>query len=166
MDSVGNVYIADSEDEVIRKVSNGTITTVAGNGIYGYSGDNGPATSAQLAHPSAVTVDSVGNLYIGDTDNHCIRKVSNGNITTVAGNGTSGFSGDNGLATNAQMTSTTGIAVDSAGNLYIGDRENARIRKVSNGIITTVVGSASNQSIPDSGMAVPPLPLCCTTQTA
>ncbi len=79
------------------------ITTVAGNGTPGFSGDNGPATSAQLYGPSAVAVDSAGNLYIADTVNNRIRKVSNGVITTVAGNGTAGFSGDNGPATSAQL---------------------------------------------------------------
>ncbi len=80
------------------------ITTVAGNGTAGYSGDNGPATSAQLIYPHGVAVDSAGNLYIADTNNYRIRKVSNGVITTIAGNGTSGFSGDNGPATSAQLS--------------------------------------------------------------
>ena len=103
MDSAGNLYIADSGNNRIRKVSNGVITTVAGNGTAGFSGDNGPATSAQLNYPQGVAVDSAGNLYIADTGNNRIRKVSNGVITTVAGNGTAGFSGDNGPATSAQL---------------------------------------------------------------
>ena len=121
MDSAGNLYIADTDNNRIRKVSNGVITTVAGNGTQGFSGDNGPATSAQLNGPDGVAVDSAGNLYIADTDNNRIRKVSNGVITTVAGNGTSGFSGDNGPATSAQLDDPYGVAVDSAGNLYIAD---------------------------------------------
>ena len=87
----------------VRKVSNDVITTVAGNGTRGFSGDNGPATSAQLYGPSGVAVDSAGNLYIADSGNNRIRKVSNGVITTVAGNGTGGFSGDNGPAISAQL---------------------------------------------------------------
>lgn len=151
-DSTGNLYIADVGSEtsdlisvagsqVIRKVSNGVITTVAGNGTPGFSGDNGPATSAELnsAYTSvSVGVDSAGNLYIADSGNNRIRKVSNGVITTVAGNGTCGFSGDNGPATNAQLCNPLSVAVDSAGNLYIED--SGRIRKVSNGVITTVAG--------------------------
>ena len=88
MDSAGNLYIADTVNNRIRKVSNGVITTVAGNGTCCFSGDNGPATSAQLYGPQGVAVDSAGNLYIADTGNNRIRKVSNGVITTVAGNGT------------------------------------------------------------------------------
>ncbi len=91
MDSAGNLYIADTGNNRIRKVSNGVITTVAGNGIAGFSGDNGPATSAQLNYPMGVAVDSAGNLYIADVGNNRIRKVSNGVITTVAGNGTRRF---------------------------------------------------------------------------
>ena len=140
-DSAGNLYIVDSGR--IRKVSNGVIDTVAGIGIFGFSGDNGPATSAQLNYPGGVAVDSAGNLYIADTGNHRIRKVSGGVIATVAGNGTLGFSGDNGPATSAQLNYPGGVAVDSAGNLYIADSYNFRIRKVSNGAITTVAGNGA-----------------------
>jgi len=101
--------------------------------VYGVLGDNGPATSAYLNQPQGVAVDSVGNLYIADWQNNRIRKVSNGLITTVAGTGTRGYSGDNGLATSAQLAYPAGVAVDSAGNLYIADTSNSRIRKVSNG---------------------------------
>ena len=141
LDSAGNIYIADTNNQRIRKVSNGIITTVAGNGTSGVSGDNGPATSAQLNNPSGVAVHSVGNLYIADSYNQRVRKVSNGIITTVAGNGTSGNGGDNGPATGAQLYDPVGIAVDSAGNLFIADSINNRIRRVSNGIITTIAGS-------------------------
>jgi uncharacterized protein (TIGR03437 family) len=143
VDSAGNLYIADRQNNRIRKVSSGVITTVAGNGTPGFSGDNGPATSAQLYYPSAITVDSAGNLYIDDALNQRIRKVSNGVVTTVAGNGTPGFSGDNGPATSAQLNNPSGVAVDSAGNLYIADQSNNRIRKVSNGVITTVAGNGT-----------------------
>jgi hypothetical protein len=102
VDNAGNIYIADTNR--IRKVSNGVITTVAGNGTAGFSGDNGSATVAELDFPSAVAVDSAGNLYIADSLNLRIRKVLNGVITTIAGNGTYGFSGDNGPATSAALT--------------------------------------------------------------
>jgi uncharacterized protein (TIGR03437 family) len=143
VDAAGNLYIADSGNARIRQVSNGTITTVAGNGTQGFSGDNGPATSAQLNYPESVAVDSAGNLYIADNFNNRIRKVSNGVFTTVAGDGTAGFSGDNGPATSAQLAGPHGVAVDAAGNLYIADSFNERIRKVSNGVITTIAGNGT-----------------------
>ena len=153
VDSAGNLYIADSSNHRIRKVSDGVITTVAGSGAVfpskgGFSGDGGPATSAQLDYPAGVAVDATGNLYIADSGNARIRKVSNGVITTVAGNGAPGFSGDNGPATSAQLYFPSGIAVDSAGSLYIAD---GRIRKVSNGVITTVAGGGA--SLGDNGPA-------------
>ena len=130
------------------------ITTVAGDGAGGFSGDNGPATSAELADPQGVAVDSAGNLYIADLANNRIRKVSNGVISTVAGNGVCcGFSGDNGPATSAQLSDPTGVAVDSAGNLYIADMVNNRIRKVSNGVITTVAGGGTQGLGGDGGPA-------------
>jgi hypothetical protein len=141
-DALGNIYFGDAFQNVVRKVSvGGIITTVAGNGTSGYSGDNGSATSAQLNYPQGVAIDTAGNLYINDSTNQRIRKVSPiGIITTVAGNGNPGYSGDNGPATNAQVKNPKGIAVDTLGNLFIGSEE--RIRKVSrNGIITTVAGS-------------------------
>jgi uncharacterized protein (TIGR03437 family) len=141
VDAAGNVYIADTVNNRIRKVANGVISTVAGNGTLGYSGDDGPATSAQLSWPGGVAVDSAGNLYVADQNNFRIRKVSNGVITTVAGNGMPGYSGDNGPATSAKLYGPVGVAVDSAGNLYIADQPNNRIRKVSNGVITTVAGN-------------------------
>jgi len=150
-DSAGNLYIADWQNNRIRMVSNGVISTVVGTGTRGFSGDGGPAISAQLAYPQSVALDSAGNLYIADTANSRIRKVSNGVITTVAGDGTFGFSGDNGPATSAQLNGPVCVAVDSAGNLYIADQPNQRIRKVSNGLITTVVGGGA--SIGDNGPA-------------
>ena len=153
VDSAGNLYIADGYNYRIRKVSNGVITTIAGNGTPGFSGDNGPATSAQLDFPYGVAVDSAGSLYIGDSGHNRIRKVSNGVITTVAGNGTPGFSGDNGPAISAQLNGPSGVAVDSAGNLYIADYLNQRIRKVSGGLITTVAGDGTPWFGGDNGPA-------------
>ena len=123
----------------------GTITTVAGNGTAGYSGDGGPAASARLNNPSAVYVDGSGNLYIADYYNQRVRKVDpSGTITTVAGNGSSGYSGDGGPATSARLNYPRDICVDGWGNLYIADVLNYRIRKVdSSGTITTVAGNGS-----------------------
>ena len=135
-------------------MSAGTITTVAGNGNEGFSGDGGPATSAWLDAPTGVAVDSAGNLYIADEDNDAIRKVSGGTITTVAGNGSAAaFSGDGGPAISASLGAPNGVAVDSAGNLYIADTYNDRIRKVSNGTITTVAGNGNYGFSGDGGPA-------------
>lgn len=153
VDAAGNIYIADSGNNRVRNVSNGVIATVAGNGTFQFGGDNGPATSAQLDGPEGVTVDAFGTLYIADSDNNRIRKVSNGVISTVAGNGTYGFSGDNGPATSAQLNSPSGVAVDAAGNIYIADSGNGRIREVSNGVITTVAGNGTVGFSGDSGPA-------------
>jgi trimeric autotransporter adhesin len=138
---------------VIRKVSNGVITTFAGvYGTTGYAGDNGPATSATFDYPASVAVDASGNVYIADMDNNAIRKVSKGVITTFAGNGTKGYSGDNGPPAAAELNHPNGVAVDALGNVYIADSGNARIRKVSNGAIATIAGGAS-VSFGDNGPA-------------
>lgn len=143
VDSKGQLFIADSGNERVRKVAGGVISTVAGTGRGSYFGDGGPALSAGMLQPQAMTIDRNGSLYIADTGNHCIRKVSGGVMTTVAGTGVSGFGGDNGPATNALLDSPQAVAVDAAGNLYIADTRNNRIRKVSGGIITTVAGTSN-----------------------
>ena len=150
VDASGNLFIADFYNNRIRKVStSGVITTVAGNGTSGYSGDGGAATSAELNYPISVAVDGSDNLYIVDYNNTVIRKVAtNGTISTVAGNGITGYSGDGGAATSAELNGLIGVAVDGGGNLYIADPGNNRIRKVStNGIITPVAGNGYNAGI-------------------
>jgi len=156
VDATGNLFIADTGNAVIRKVgTNGILTTVAGNGNYDYSGDGGAATNAELWSPSGVAVDATGNLFIADAGNAVIRKVgTNGIIITVAGNGTGGYSGDGGAATNAELNWSSGVAVDATGNLFIADQYNNRIRKVdTNGIITTVAGNGSYFYSGDGGAA-------------
>jgi sugar lactone lactonase YvrE len=146
LDSAGNLYIADIDNQRVRKVdTSGNITTVAGTGTMGYNGDNIPATSAQLSDPEAVAVDGAGNLYIADRFNYRVRKVdASGNITTVAGTGTAGYNGDNIPATTAQLTQPSGVAVDGVGNLYIADFAGQRIRKVdTSGNITTLAGNGT-----------------------
>jgi uncharacterized repeat protein (TIGR01451 family) len=154
VDASGNLYIADTYDNRVRKVSAaGIITTVAGAGPYGYSGDGGPATSAQLYLPYAVAVDASGDVYIADSHNDRIRKVSAaGIITTAAGNGSCCYAGDGGPATSAQLWSPSGVAVDTSGDLYIADAGNNRVRKISAaGVIRTVAG---NGTCPNAGFAV------------
>ncbi len=160
------MYIADNYNDRIRKVTVSTsiITTIAGTGNTGYSGDNGPATSAALNRPWGVTVDTVtGDVYICDYFNNVVRKVtiSTGIITTiVGGSGATGlnlgsYSGDGGLATSATLNGPVGIALDSTGNLLICDRYNHRIRKVAiaTDIITTIVGSGMSSYSGDNGVA-------------
>ncbi len=155
VDSSGNYYIADSQNNCIREVStSGTITTIAGTGSAGFSGDGGAATSAQLNFPTGVALDSLGNLYIADAYNQRVRKVSGGIITTVAGIGPpAGYGGDGGLATAAQFSFPWGVACDSSGNFYIADAGNNRIREVSGGIINFVAGNGSSVFSGDGGLA-------------
>ena len=141
-DTSGNIYITDSANNRVRKVdSSGSISTVAGNGINGYSGDGGPATSAQLAGPIGVAFDNIGNMFV--VAGGRIREVDTfGNISTVAGNGINGYSGDGGAATSAQLDGPHGLVFDSSGNMFIADMLNNRIRKVNTlGQISTVAGN-------------------------
>jgi hypothetical protein len=153
-DANGNLFLADSLNQVVRKVSaGGTITTVAGTGVAGFGGDGASATQAYLDTPTGVAVDSSGNLYIADSHNHRIRKIAGGIITTIAGTGTAGFSGDGGAATSAQLSLPSSVTVDSAGNLYIADTNNQRIRKVTGATITTVAGDGEELYAGDGGAA-------------
>jgi tetratricopeptide (TPR) repeat protein len=156
VDGAGNLFIADQYNHRIRKVdASGTITTYAGNGAGAYSGDGGPATSASLNLPAAVTLDAARNIFVADQANHRIRKVDgSGTITTYAGNGTGAYSGDGGPATSASLNLPSGVAVDEAGNLFIADKSNHRIRKVDpTGIITTVAGNGTRGFSGDGGPA-------------
>ena len=156
LDVAGNIYVADCLNHRVRRVSpSGIVTTVAGNGVSGYSGDGGPASKASLNRPFGVALDAAGNLYIADADNHRIRKVTpNGTITTVTGNGVAGFSGDGGPATAASLNSPNTLAVDAAGNVYFSDRGNYRVRKLSPaGTIVTVAGNGVRGFSGDGGPA-------------
>ena len=158
IDSSGNIYIADSSNNRVRKVNtSGVISTYAGTGTWGYSGDNGQATSAKLATPSGVALDSSGNLYIADFENKRIRKVTTaGVITTVAGNGTGGDTGDGAAATSAEINGGEFLAVDGAGDFWFADQYSDVVRKVtaSTGYISTVAGQMDNPGFSgDNGAA-------------
>jgi len=158
VDSKGNLYIADTGNNRIRKVSSGIIATIAGNGLAGYSGGEGlPATTATLNAPSRVTVDSAGTVYFSDTGNNVVRSITtDGDIHTVAGNARAGFSGDGGPATFAMLNNPNGLAIDSTGGLLIADTGNLRIRRVDpvGGTISTIAGNGTNSV---SGDGRPPL---------
>jgi sugar lactone lactonase YvrE len=160
MDSEGNLFIADTGNNVVRRVAAGTgiITTIAGTGVAGYSGDHGPARSAQIGYPKAVAVDHAGNLYIADSQNRVVRMVATGTgtITTYAGSATATTLGDNGPATSAQLSDPQGLAVDSAGDLYISDYIRARKLTASTKIITTYAGNGLSGYTGDYGPAVNP----------
>ncbi|MCX6620760.1 MAG: hypothetical protein NTY38_06715 [Acidobacteria bacterium] len=156
LDDAGNLYLADAGNRRIRKVTpGGIISTFAGTGVQGFSGDGGPATNAQLNRPTSVLF-SAGVLYIADSSNQRVRQVSaNGTITTVAGNGIGGFSGDGGPATSASLMFPLGMAKDSFGNLYFADGDNNRVRRVGqDGVVTTVAGNGTGRFAGDQGPAI------------
>ncbi len=157
VDGAGNLYIADRGNDRIRRVTPaGIISTVAGGGgPRGFGGDGGPATRAQLNLPENVAVDAAGNLYIADTGNHRVRKVSpDGVITTVVGTGTAGFNSDGGLGPQTQLNGPNDVAVDAFGNLYVADRNNHRVRRVTPaGIVSTYAGNGTAGSAGDNGPA-------------
>jgi uncharacterized protein (TIGR03437 family) len=160
VDLSGNLYIPESRNYRVRKVdaSLGMIATVAGTGVGGYSGDGGPATAAKLGpNLAGVAVDAAGSLFIADGLNDRVRRVDavTGIITTFAGDGPGSFSGDGGPASNCQISSAVGVALDASGNLYIADRGNSRVRKVdaASGIINTVAGNGVQASYGDGGLA-------------
>jgi len=159
VDGAGNLYIADSLNNRVRKVnaSTGVITTIAGTGLPGYSGDGGPGTAAELNDPAGVALDAAGNIYIADQSSHRIRRVdaATGIITTFAGTGEAGFSGDGGPATHAELFNPVHLTFDATGNLFIADSFNHRVRKVSSaGIITTVAGNGVGGYLGDGGPAI------------
>jgi trimeric autotransporter adhesin len=161
VDGAGSVYISEFGGAIRKVTADGIITRVAGTGNRGFGGDNGPAVSALLDAPYGLAVDSAGNFYIADTGNNRIRKVNaSGVITTIAGTGQPGFSGDSGYATNAQLSGPTRIALDAAGDLYFVDLVNFRVRKIDvNGIITTVAGGGQRlgDGIPATSAILSPL---------
>ena len=158
-DRAHNLYVTDAHHARVRRINTltNTITTVAGCGVDGYSGDDGPAVHAQLASPHGSALDRHGNLYIADLKNDRIRRVdaSTGTITTVAGTGEHGCSGDGGPATEAMLASPIAVTASADGDLYIADHRNSRIRKVdaATGIITTVAGTGEQDFSGDGGPA-------------
>jgi sugar lactone lactonase YvrE len=156
-DAVGNLYFSEVSNSVIRKVNtSGIISTFVGTGTAGYSGDGGTATIAKLGGPIGIDFDGAGNLYIADADNNCIRMVNTlGIISTIAGTGTAGFGGDGGQATAATLYSPFDVTFDATGNLYIADSQNNRIRIVNTmGIISTIAGNGTVGYSGDEGQAI------------
>ncbi|MGN6264478.1 MAG: gliding motility-associated C-terminal domain-containing protein [Ginsengibacter sp.] len=156
VDDSGNIYISDHDNDVIRKVNSaGIISTFAGNGTLGFSGDGGPATAARLYHPAWITIDNSGNFYFTDQNAEVIRKINtSGVISTITGNLPPGYSGDGGPLMAAQFRSISGIAFDQANNMYISDYGNNVVRKVdAAGIISTVAGNGTAGFSGDGGLA-------------
>ncbi len=180
-DSSGNFYISEHHGNRIRKIANfvavsptvapspsytpttapsyssGTITTIAGTGSEGYSGDDGDATSATFYNPHGIAIDSSGNVYVNDYRNHRVRKISSstGIISTYAGTGVGGFSGDGGVATNAALNGPNGMCIDTSDNIYISDLGNNRIRKIASSttMIFTIAGTGAGSFSGDNGPA-------------
>jgi sugar lactone lactonase YvrE len=160
VDANHNLYIGDTHSHRIRKLNLTThqITTIAGNGTQGFSGYSGPAIAASIDSPMGLAIDPAGDLYISDTHNHRIRKITaaTGILTTIAGTGTPGYSGDSNAATAATLALPHGLSIDAAGNLYIADTENHRIRRIdaATGAMTTVAGAGTQTFFGDSGPAI------------
>jgi sugar lactone lactonase YvrE len=161
VDARGSLFICDTQNHRIRKVdmSTGIVTTVAGTGVAGFSGDGGPAVKAQFNYPGGLAVDARGNLFVSDTWNHRVRRIdaSTGIVTTVAGTGVAGFSGDGGPAVKAQFNYPLGLAIDTSGNLFVAESAGQRVRKITAGgaIATTVAGTGVYGFSGDGGPATP-----------
>jgi serine/threonine-protein kinase len=152
----GAIYVADEKANRVRVIRDGIITTFAGTGVSGYEGDGAMASRARLTLPSALAVDVAGNVYISDTGNCAIRKVTpDATIETVVGSGRRGFAGDGGPAVGAVLAHQQGIAVADDGTIYIGDRLNSRIRRVTpDGVIMTIAGTGEQALAGDGGPAL------------
>ncbi len=153
----GTLFVVDTGNHCLRKIDRrGGIATIAGNGRPGYSGDGIPAVQAQLSWPQAVTASEDGSVYIADSGNHRVRKISpDGVISTIAGTGVAGYGGDHAPAVAAQLSHPRGIAMDRDGNLYVGDSDNDRVRKIApNGLITTIAGTGRAEFRGDGGPAL------------
>ena len=160
IDSQGNIYFADTGNNVVRRIDalTGQVATVAGSGSAGYSGDGGVATAALLNAPASVAVDAAGNLYIADTGNNVVRFVSvdTGVMTTIAGNNTANYTGDGGMATAATLNAPQGLLVDAGGNVYVADAGNSAIRRFArNGPIITFAGTGTAGASGDGGPCRP-----------
>jgi len=156
-DKFGNTYYCSGAGHNIRKIdAAGIITTIAGTGTSGYSGDGGPAIAAQLSHPGGICIDSIGNIYVADKLNNRIRKidVTTGIISTVVGTGVNGYNGENILALSADLFNVSDVCFDKFGNLYLSEQQNPRIRKVApSGVVTTYVGNGVTGNSGDGGQA-------------
>jgi sugar lactone lactonase YvrE len=156
VDSRGNIYITDELNQRVRRVDPaGTITTIAGTGVAGSSGDGGPAVAAQLTDPLGVAVDAGGTVYVADAGANKVRTIdASGRIVTKAGDGSAGFAGDGGPSTSARLNAPGGIVADAAGNIYIADTGNNRVRRINvAGVISTVAGSGTAGFSGDGGPA-------------